>query len=135
MSNGTAEDREQIRDLYVRYAITIDSGQYEQWLDCFTDDGVFESPRFGRHVGRDGLRKFTQIYKESLGGAQVRHVISAVHFDIEGDRATGGCYLTYFHSKIGKTELAAVGEYRDKLRKVGGAWRFESRQVTVDGHG
>jgi 3-phenylpropionate/cinnamic acid dioxygenase small subunit len=134
-ANGTSEDREQIRDLYTRYAITLDSGRYDEWIDCFTDDGMFESQRFGRHVGREGLCKFAATYRDSLGGAQVRHVITTVHFQIDGDRAAGGCYLTYFHSKNGKTDLAAVGRYEDKLRKVGGHWRFESRRVFVDGRG
>src|SRR5208337_1883904 len=133
--DGTLEDREQIRDLYTRYALTLDSGQYDDWVDCFTDDGVFESPRFGRHTGREGLRKFTSLYDESLGGAQVRHVVTTVHFKIEGDRAVGGCYLTYYHSKNGKTQLAAIGHYEDKLRKAADSWRFESRRVIIDGRG
>ena len=133
--SGSFEDREQIRELYARYAIAIDNARYDEWIDCFTEDGVFESPRFGRYAGREGLGKFVATYRESLGGAQVRHVISTLSFRIDGDRATGSCYLTYFHSKNGKTELAAVGHYRDVLRKVGGEWRFQSRQVFLDGHG
>ncbi len=131
--SGTLEDREAIRDLYTHYAVTLDGGRYDDWIDCFTDDGVFESKRFGRHVGREGLCKFVKIYRDSLAGAQVRHVITTVHFDIEGDHAAGGCYLTYFHSKDGKTEVSAVGQYEDQLRKVAGRWRYTSRRVSVDG--
>src|SRR5271168_71724 len=69
---GTLEDREEVRTLHARYCLTIDTGRYDEWIDCFTEDGVFESPRFGKHSGRDGLRKFTARYKESLGGAQVQ---------------------------------------------------------------
>ncbi len=131
--SGSLEDREAIRDLYTLYAITLDSGRYEDWIDCFTDDGTFESQRFGRHVGREGLCKFVKIYRNSLGGAQARHVVTGVYFEIDGDRADGSCYFTYYHSKDGRTALAAVGHYEDKLRKVDGRWRFESRVVRVDG--
>src|SRR3989442_581686 len=103
------EDREQIRDLYARYALTIDEDDREGWVACFTEDGVFESPRFGRHPGRDALRKFTALYKDSQHGAQVRHVITNLVIQIEGDHASGSCYLTYYHSKDAKSELAAVG--------------------------
>jgi 3-phenylpropionate/cinnamic acid dioxygenase small subunit len=127
------EERPAIRDLYFRYALEIDEGHYDRWIDCFTNDGTFDSPRFGRHVGHDGLRKFAAIYRESLGGAKVRHVITNVLVDIEGDRATGTCYLSYYHTKHGTTELAGMGGYRDKLRKVDGRWLFESRQVFIDG--
>ena len=56
---GTFDDREQIRELYARYAFTIDHGPYEDWVKCFTSNGIFESPRLGRHEGEDALRKFT----------------------------------------------------------------------------
>jgi 3-phenylpropionate/cinnamic acid dioxygenase small subunit len=132
---GTWEDCEQIRDLYARYAHTVDLARYDEWIDCFTEDGVFESPRFGRHQGIAGLRQFTAIYRESNGAAQVRHIISNVLFDISGDHATGSCYLNYYHCKDGKTSLSALGRYEDRLRKVNGQWRFESRKVHIDGHG
>jgi len=28
-----------------RYCLTIDTCRYDEWIDCFTDDGTFESPR------------------------------------------------------------------------------------------
>ena len=131
---GTWEDREQIRELYARYAYTVDLGHYADWVACFTEDGIFESPLFGKHQGSQGLLKFTARYKESHGGAQVRHVMSNVSFSIAGDRAVGGCYLNYYHCKDGKVSLSALGRYEDQLRKVDGEWRFESRKVHLDGH-
>lgn len=127
------DDWRELHDLYARYAAAIDEGRYEEWVALFTKDGVFASPRFGRHAGRDGLRRFTAVYKESLGGARVRHMISNVLVEIDGDRASGSCALSYFHTQGGKSELAALGGYRDRMRKVDGRWRFESRQVVLDG--
>ncbi len=134
-SSGTWEDHEQIRDLYARYAHAVDLGRYEEWIECFTSDGVFESPRFGRYQGVEGLRRFTAIYKESNGAAQVRHMMTNVMFEISGDRATGSCYLNYYHCRDGKVSLSALGRYEDQLRKVNGRWRFESRRVHIAGHG
>ena len=134
MANGTVEDRLDIHELYARYANSIDDGSYDEWLDCFTDDGVFESSRFGKHIGREGLQKFTRIYRDSLGGAQVRHVVTNVIFKLEGNAGAGGCYLIYYHCKDGHVQQASVGYYRDTLRKVGGRWRFASRKVSLDGH-
>ncbi len=131
---GTWEDHEQIRELSARYAYTVDLYQYPEWVQCFTEDGVFASPIFGEFKGSQGLLKFTAQYKESQGGSQVRHVMSNVSFKINGDTATGGCYLTYYHCKDGKVALAAVGRYEDKLRKVNGEWLFERRKVIIDGH-
>ena len=131
---GSWEDHEQIRELYSRYAYTIDLGRSEEWVNCFTADGVFDSPLLGRHAGHDGLRRFTAIYRESAAGAQVRHVMSNLTFEINGDRAKGGCYLTYYHCKGGKATLQAVGRYEDELAKANGAWLYKRRQVFIDGH-
>ena len=132
---GTLEDREEIRELYARYAFTIDYGPYDEWVKCFTADGVFDSPRLGRHEGHDALTKFTATYKASRGDAEVRHMMTNVIFRIEGDMAKGGCYLTYYHCKNGKATLQAIGRYKDELRKVDGEWLFHYRRVFIDGHG
>jgi len=47
---GSVEDREQIRELYARYAIYLDSSKFEEWVNCFTEDGIFESPPLGKHA-------------------------------------------------------------------------------------
>ena len=131
---GTWEEREQVRELYARYAFTIDYNRFEEWVRCFTEDGVFESPIFGRHQGSQGLLKFTAQYKESMGGAKVIHVMSNLSFRLDGEHGTGGCYLNYYHVKDGKLSLAALGRYEDHLRRVNGEWLFESRKVHIDGH-
>ncbi len=129
---GTPEDREQIRELYARYAITIDNERFEDWVQCFTPDGIFDSPIYGQFPGHAKLREFTQGYQRSWEGGKVRHMMVNVSFDIDGDTATGFCNLIYFSLKGGKTELTAVGGYNDKLRKENGEWRFTYRRVHID---
>ncbi len=129
---GTADDREQIRELYARYAITVDNARFDDWVNCFTPDGVFESPVFGKFPGHDSLRKFTQQYHESWAGGKVRHMMVNVSFDITDDTATGTCNLIYFSIKEGTTELSAVGGYHDTLRKDNGEWRYTHRKVYID---
>lgn len=129
---GSLEDREQIRELYARYAITIDNGQFEDWVGCFTADGVFESPIYGTYSGAAALREFCTTYEKTWDGAQVRHMIVNVSVDIEGERASGTCNLIYYHIKGGKTELVAVGVYRDELSKIGGNWLFARRKIFID---
>jgi 3-phenylpropionate/cinnamic acid dioxygenase small subunit len=132
--SGTIDDREELRELYARYCLSIDNGRYDDWIDCFTDDGVFESPRFGRHAGREDLRRFCTRYEESLGGAKALHVVANISFEIKGDAAAGVCYLMYHHCKEGRLEQVAVGFYTDRLRKTAGGWRFASRHVAILGH-
>jgi uncharacterized protein (TIGR02246 family) len=127
---GSIEDREEIRELYANYAHTIDKGCYDEWLECFTEDGVFESPYFGKHSGREALRRFTAVYKDSLSGAKPFHQMTNVTFKVDGDEASGACYLTYYHCKDGKAVFSAAAYYTDKLRRIEGLWRFDSRKVS-----
>jgi 3-phenylpropionate/cinnamic acid dioxygenase small subunit len=129
---GTPEDREQIRELYARYAIYVDNERFEDWVQCFTPDGVFDSPMFGKQAGHENLREVTQSYSRSWEGGKVRHMMVNVSFDIDDDTATGFCNLIYFSLKNGKMEIAAVGAYNDKLRKTNGEWRFACREVQID---
>jgi hypothetical protein len=131
--SGTQEDRIEIRDLYARYCQLLDHGRYDEWLDCFTDDGVFESPLYGRKAGRDVLKQFTHTYRESLGGARVLHLAHNLLMKIEKEHGSGYCDFTYFHCKDGKIQQETVGFYTDVLRKTDNGWRFASRCVTILG--
>jgi 3-phenylpropionate/cinnamic acid dioxygenase small subunit len=133
MDSGTAENRLEIADLYSRYCHLIDHARYEDWLETFTDDGVFESPRFGRFAGREGLRKFTALYRDSLGGARVLHLVHNQIAKIESDTATGYCDFSYFHSKDSHIQSESVGYYTDLIRRTPAGWRFASRAVTILG--
>ena len=130
---GTSEDREQIRELYARYANYADSVRTDEWVGLFTSDGVFESPVYGTFAGQVALRQFMGQYSASWNGGGVRHMIVNVSFDVHGDEATGTCGLIYFKVHGGKSEYQLTGGYNDSLRKVAGDWLFVHRKVYVDG--
>lgn len=130
---GTFEDREQIRELYARYANYVDTSRFDEWIACFTPDGVFESPLMGIFRGPEELRRFTGQYESSWAGGGVRHMMVNVSFDIDGDTATGTCGLIYFKVHDGKSEYLLTGGYHDTLRRVDGEWRFSHRKVYIDG--
>ena len=57
----TSQDHDEIRQLYARYAHTIDTGDAEGWADTFTVDGVF-----GNAHGRAALVEFVHtVYKQN----------------------------------------------------------------------
>lgn len=126
------DDWEQVRQLYMRYANSIDEGQVDDWLACFTADACVEHPVLGRRQGHAGLREFAEQYLKSLGGTKPRHFITNVAAELEGDNGTGSCYFLYYKTWHGRTELAAVGGYRDVLRKENGRWLMVRRRVFVD---
>jgi 3-phenylpropionate/cinnamic acid dioxygenase small subunit len=126
------EDRENVRELHARYAHTIDEGRLEEWTECFTPDGVFQAAELGRFEGRPAMLKMARDYRASLNGAQQRHIMSNVSFKLEGDRGEGTCNLSHYITRDGVTQMHGIGVYRDRLRKIGNQWLFESRIVLFD---
>lgn len=133
MAAPSIEDRFGINDLFVRYTCALDAGDAETVIDCFTEDGTLVSPAVGEHTGRAAISAFAHRFARfQAGGSQLRHVISNLMMDVEGNRGHATCYLTVFLTKDGKSRLLAPGCYDCELRKAGGQWRFQRRVVLHD---
>lgn len=129
---GYLEEKDAIRDLMTRYCLSIDAGRNDEWVDCFTEDGTFNSPILGKWTGPKKLLAFTERYKEWTGEAQPRHCVMNILIEVNDDAATAESYLLMTHAEGGKTELVISGRYEDEIRKVDGQWRFLERRVCPD---
>jgi uncharacterized protein (TIGR02246 family) len=127
------EDRFGISDLFTRYTCALDAGDVDTIVDCFTEDGALLSPAVGAHRGHAAIRAFAERFARfRANGAQLRHVISNLMMQVEGDRAQASCYLTVFLTRDGKSRLTAPGVYECVLRKCDGVWKFQNRIVRHD---
>ena len=127
------EDRFGISDLFTRYTCALDAGDVETLVDCFTEDGALVSPAVGAHKGRTAIRAFAERFARfQQNGSQLRHVISNLMMQVDGDRAHATCYLTVILTRDGKSRLLAPGQYDCELRKSDGVWRFAHRVVLHD---
>jgi SnoaL-like domain len=125
----SADDHVAVVNHIARYNHAIDLGTPEQWADCFTDDAEFDARPVIHCHGRDDLIAFAQatLTDKRLG----RHWTSNVLVDGDGERATTRVYLMMVRSgKVGET--GATGVYEDRLRKIGGQWRFEYRKLNFE---
>jgi uncharacterized protein (TIGR02246 family) len=133
MRQISIEDRLAISDLFVRYTCALDAGEVDTIVDCFTPDGRLVSPAVGEHAGHAAIRAFAERFSAfGRNGSQLRHVISNLMMQVDGDHAHATCYLTVFLTRDGKSRLLAPGQYDCDLRKVDGAWRFQNRIVRHD---
>jgi uncharacterized protein (TIGR02246 family) len=133
MSLAYLEDRLAISDLFVRYTNALDRGDVETIVDCFTPDGSLDSPAVGRHSGHAAIRAFAERFARfHERGAQLRHVITNLAVEIDGDHARATCYLLNVLTRNGKSELLAPGRYECELVKSAGGWRFQRRVVILD---
>jgi uncharacterized protein (TIGR02246 family) len=128
------DDRQMIHDLFVRYTTALDAGDVETIVACFTEDGTLESPAVGMYAGRQGIREFAERFARFReAGSQLRHFISNLAAQVDGDEAHATCYLLTVMTRDGRTELMPPGRYDCRLAKVGGQWLFRHRLVVLDG--
>jgi 3-phenylpropionate/cinnamic acid dioxygenase small subunit len=130
---SSIKDRIAINDLFVRYTTALDAGDVETIVGCFTEDGSLESPTVGTYSGHQAIRDFAiRFARFRERGSQLRHVISNLAVELDGDRARATCYLLNVLTRNGKSQLLVPGRYECRLAKIDGAWLFERRLVVLD---
>ena len=133
MAQPSLEDRAAIGDLFARYMWALDGGDVEGLVTCFTEDGALQSPAVGEYRGHAAIRAFATRFAEyRRRGAQLRHVISNLLIETEGDRGRAQCYLAVFETRDGRSWLLGPGRYDCRLRRDAKGWRFENRLVVMD---
>lgn len=127
------EDRAGIEDLFARYRWAIDSRDVNTLVGCFTEDGSLESPAVGTNSGRAEIAQFAKRFARFRErGSQLRHVISNLLADLNGDTAFARCYLVVFLVKDGASRRFGSGRYKCDLRRMDGAWYLKRRLVVMD---
>jgi hypothetical protein len=126
----TALDYEEIRQLYGRYAIGIDTGNADMFSNVFTTDATFETP--GRTIqGRKQLAELASKQGGETGPTNVSHVAVNVIIDPSAEGATGTS--NYLRVKLGQkgepSALISGGLYRDTFVKTPEGWRIRKRTI------
>lgn len=130
-------ERDVLRNLY-RYGHTIDVGDADGWVDCFTEDGIFQAssprpeyPPF-RVQGRPALREFIDQHTRPPG-LWHKHLLIEPLIDVDGDRASVRAYFVVVVEHNGRPTVRVFGHYEDDLRlEDDGRWRFADRHAFID---
>jgi 3-phenylpropionate/cinnamic acid dioxygenase small subunit len=131
ISLGSYEDRELAKDLYARFYQATDNNRFQEWAECFAEDGWIDYPTASRITGRAALERFVQgntVWASEHGYPRTRHHVSNLRITLEGNRGRGQCYVAVWWVKEDRTlQFCTIGGYEDELVKVGGRWYFQSR--------
>ena len=104
-----------------RYAHSIDYGDEEGWVDCFTEDGVFDVRSRHAHqlkrliTGREELRAFIARHTRAPE-LWHKHLLIEPVIDVDGDTATCVSYLAVVMEHEDVPVIRVFGRYRDRLR-------------------
>ncbi len=126
--------RENVRDLASRYAVAVDSGDFEAAKALFAPHATMDVQGDVRSGPDEIVTIFTgagEDFSDRAGDAPiVRHNITTHTIDVLSD-STARARL-YFMVIVGD-QLDHWGRYFDEIELVDGTWLFVSRKVRIDG--
>jgi len=125
------EEKDAIRELLAHYCFHFDNGEFDQWLNLFTDDGAFDLGARGRFQGRDALRNFLKVVPLTKGVPMIKHCVMNSIVSVDGDHATARSYVVVLRGGEALA-LSVAGRYEDQLTKQAGEWRFAERKAYLD---
>jgi hypothetical protein len=138
-------DESELRNLVARLAHLADyAPTLDEYLDCFTEDAVWEYSEATRAKvtdGRPGLRvqgraaiaaDRQRLRAEGFQGPGTNtfHVNTTLAVRVLRDDEAEAESYWLFVSGEGEPQVRKIGRYHDRFRRVGGRWRLARREVT-----
>jgi 3-phenylpropionate/cinnamic acid dioxygenase small subunit len=87
------EDKDAITTLMNRYCKLADNHKWAEYSSCFLEDGVVKFDDWEDVVGRDKISTLISSAENRFQGQQ--HSLTNMELEIDGDQATGTCYLWF----------------------------------------
>jgi 3-phenylpropionate/cinnamic acid dioxygenase small subunit len=120
-------DREEIRDLLVRWARAVDIDDFDMFVGCYTDDVVIDFHEIG-YQGSTGTGHREFLEQAAPFFDRMHHHITNVTFhELTHSTARTSCMVYAATKQHDGTTFFIGAWYHDELRKVGGKWRIAKR--------
>jgi hypothetical protein len=134
---GTYEAEREIRRTMDQYAHSIDYGEHERWLDCFTADAVWEThARDGAVVRLSGKAQLEERIRNypSPPESYRKHMYWTPVITFESDSmAKVIFYFAALLENAGRPYLSSFGRNHDHYRRCDdGRWRLCSRIAEIE---
>ena len=128
----TLEDKDAIRELIAQYCHALDAGRFAEVAALFAPDGEWTTD-YGQAQGPAAIEALLRGNVPVKGeGPQRKHFVTNTVVTVEGDAAhSRSDYLIIRESAAGLIPVMG-GTYRDRFRRIDGAWRFGRRELIHD---
>jgi hypothetical protein len=129
----SAGDRVAIHELLARYAWSLDTGDDEGFVGCFTPDAelvwdVFDEP--GCWQGGAALQRFVRYFRSRPESAGRQHHVTNVVLATTNEGVLAKSYvLVALRADEGPHRLNVMGYYEDVLRQQDGQWHIARRVI------
>ncbi|CAN5315671.1 hypothetical protein BH11ACT4_BH11ACT4_24970 [soil metagenome] len=131
------EDRNAILDTLAQYGHSLDYGDFDKLVDCFTHDAVRENRRpdgsVNRWVGREGTLDFARRHSHAPE-LYHKHLVLNSRIQLHGDTADVQSYMFRFDAGDGERSYVwGLGRYIDTMRREpDGRWRIAHRVSEIE---
>ncbi|MGW1894739.1 nuclear transport factor 2 family protein [Streptomyces sp. NPDC002004] len=119
------EDKEALRTLVIRGWRALDRKDWQTWTACWAEDAVLEFGPWGKIHGREAIR--AKVEEAESPYAHMQHHILNMHFDVDGDQATGIGYMWFVAVTTPETiysPFSMGGTYDWVFRRSPDGWRL-----------
>ncbi|MFB3813519.1 MAG: nuclear transport factor 2 family protein [Terriglobales bacterium] len=125
-------DRQAIADTFSRYAIGVDTRDWDLYRSSFVDEFEFDYTSFDKDwIGRTKADDFVAGVKAvSEGFDSTQHLIVLQRADIDGDQALCVAYVQA-RAVVGDKFHALGGYYTHQLRRDRDQWKIAVAKLTV----
>ena len=121
-------DRDAIRDLARRYAHCVWQNDLDGLVALFAEDGEMDP---GTRPPIRGRAALAEGFREMLGGpGRFMPFVQQHVVDVDGDRATGTCYVD-LRAEIEQKSMIGAGWYEDRYVRTAEGWRFAARKIVL----
>ncbi len=129
-------DLGEITALVNSYAILLDGGDTDAVTALFAHSTWRSDPNGRVLRGIDEIRPVYEQLEAPEGSPRTKHLLTNLTVDVEQGASTASahCYWTVLQNAAPGSPISVIlsGQYTDQFEKVGGAWRFADRLITVD---
>lgn len=126
------EEKDAIQSLMNRYCALADSQQWAEYSRCFLSDASVKFNGQPGIVGREAIAALIKAGNSQFEGMQ--HSLTNLELNIEGDRATGKCYLWFaaVNDMTRPHEFRGFGgPYALSFQRTEEGWRIATLQLTM----
>jgi ketosteroid isomerase-like protein len=130
----TPQDYADIRELYARYAMAQDGGDAKALAALYAPGGTLRTAQTGHKPRAANAALNSQMTEEGRWGWD-RHFLTNVQVREDGGAVRGDCTLLLLDSRPnpGFKVHGRTGVYSDQLVKTAAGWRFQERELWMDG--
>ncbi len=124
------EDWLAIHELKARYCRLMDTKQWDDWRDLFTEDYALDVTEGTDLPVIQGRAAALDRVLSSIRHATTVHQVHSPEIRIEGDTAAGVWAMQDRVIFPNGRSLTGYGHYHDRFRRVDGAWRIAALKLT-----